>query len=94
MSNPIVGSTVLIQITVINPDTGNLEDASVDLVIRDPSGNESSVSPTNPSTGVYEYYLALDEEGWFYAIWTVTSGSYVTVKECGVCAGATVLVGG
>lgn len=93
MSTPLVGSTVLIQITVTDPD-GELSAASVDLVIRDPSGNESSVSPSNPSLGVYEYYLALDEEGWFYAIWTVTVGSYVTVKECGVCAGATVLVGG
>lgn len=92
MSTPLVGSTVLIQITVTDPD-GELTAASVELVIRDPQGNEATVSPSNPSTGVYEYYLALDEEGWFTAIWTVTVGSYVTVKECQVCAGATVLVG-
>lgn len=93
MSNPIVGSTVNVQITVTDPDTGDLTNATVDLVIRDPSGNESSVVPTNPSTGVYSYYLTLDEDGWWYAIWTVTLGNYVTVKECGVCATATVLVG-
>lgn len=92
MSNPIVGSTVLIQITVTDPD-GELSAATVDLVIRDPDGDETSVSPTNPSLGVYEYYLALVEDGWWYAIWTVTVGNYVTVKECGVCATPTVLVG-
>lgn len=90
MSNPIVGSTVLIQITVTTPD-GDLTAASVDLTIRDPEGNQTSVSPSNPSLGVYEYYLNLDEDGWWYAIWEVTVGSYVTVKECGVCAFATVL---
>jgi hypothetical protein len=93
MSNPIVGSTVLIQITVTNPTTGELEVAtSVDLTIIDPSGNEDAESPTNPSTGVYEFYLTLDEEGWFYAVWTVASGELTTVKECSVCAGESALV--
>ena len=93
MSNPLVGSTVLIQITVTDPTTGELSAASVDLVIRAPDGTESAESPTNPSLGVYEYYLTLDAEDWWTAIWTVTVGEYVTVKECQVCAGASVLVG-
>lgn len=94
MANPLVGSTVLVDIQVTDPDTGELTNATdVDLVIRDPSGNESTEIPTNPSTGVYEFYLTLDEEGWWYPIWTVTLGSLVTVTECSVCAAATVLVG-
>ena len=92
MSNPIVGSTVLTQITVTDPD-GELAAATVELVIRAPDGTETTETPDNPSTGVYEYYLPLDEEGWWYAIWTVTVGAYVTVKECGVCAAETILVG-
>ena len=94
MPNPLVGSTVLVSITVTNPTTGELEDATdVDLVIRDPAGVETTVVPDHPSTGVYEYYLTLDQEGWWYPIWTVTMGSLVTVTECSVCAAATVLVG-
>jgi hypothetical protein len=92
MSNPLVGSTVLIQITVTNPTTGALEDATVDLTIIDPSGNETEPTVTHASTGVYEYYLLLDEIGWFYAVWTVTSGEFTTVKECSVCAGESALV--
>lgn len=90
MSSPIVGSTVLIQITVTDPD-GELTAASVDLTIRAPDGTQTTPAPANPSLGVYEYYLPLTEDGWWYAIWEVTVGSYVTVKECGVCAFATVL---
>lgn len=86
MSNPLVGSTVLIQITVTDPTTGELTAATVDLTIRDPDGNETPEVPTNPSVGIYQHYQNLDEEGWFYAIWTVTSGEYVTVKVCQVCA--------
>lgn len=94
MANPIVGSTVQLLITVLDPETELPVNASaVVLVIRDPSGNESTVATTNPSTGVYSYFLELDEAGYFVAIWTVTVGSYTTVRECQVCADATVLVG-
>lgn len=93
MSNPLVGSTVLIQITVTDPTTGDLAAATVDLVIKAPDGTETPETPDNPSLGVYEFYLSLDETEWWTAIWTVTVGSYVTVKECSVCAGASVLAG-
>lgn len=93
MTDALVGSTVLVYITVTDPTTGDLTNATVDLIIQDPMGNETVESPTNPSTGIYEFYLSLDEEGWWTAIWSVTSGDFVTVKECTVCAKATVLVG-
>lgn len=95
MSDPvIVGSTVRFQITVTDPDTGDLTAAtSVDLTVTDPAGIESTPAVTNPSTGVYQSFVDLDQEGWFTATWTVTLGSFVTVKECAVCAGATVVVG-
>lgn len=92
MSEPLVGSTVLIQITVTDPVTGDLAAAMVDLVVQAPDGTETSPVPTNPSVGVYEHYLTLTQEGWWYAIWTATSGEYVTVKECSVCASASALV--
>lgn len=92
MSNPLVGSTVLIQITVTDPTTGELAAATVDLVIQAPDGTETSPAPTNPSVGVYQHFLTLDQEGWWYAVWTATSGSYVTVKECSVCASPSALV--
>ena len=93
MSNPLVGSTVLVQITVTDPTTGALSDATVDLVVRTPDGTETAETPDHPSTGIYEHYLTLTEEGWWTTIWTVTVGEFVTVKECQVCAGASVLVG-
>ena len=92
MTQPLVGSTVLSRVTVTDPD-GELAAATVDLVIRAPDGTETSETPDNPSVGVYEYYLPLTEEGWWYAIWTVTVGNYTTVTECGVCAAPTILVG-
>jgi hypothetical protein len=91
MSNPIVGSTVLIQITVTDPD-GELAAATVDLHVFDPSGVETEPVPTNPSVGIYQHYLTLDEAGWWYAVWEATSGELTTVKECSVCAGDSSLV--
>lgn len=88
----LVGSTVLVRITVRDTD-GELADGTVDLVIQDPQGNETSVSPTHTSTGIYDYYLDLDEDGWWTAVWTVTVGSFTEVIECTVCAKASVLVG-
>jgi hypothetical protein len=92
MSDPLVGSTVLIQITVTDPVTGDPAAATVDLVIQAPDGTETTPVPTNPSVGVYQHYLALDAAGWWTAYWTATSGEYVTVKECSVCASASGLV--
>ena len=93
MSDPLVGSTVLMQITVTDAVTGDLTNGTVDLVIRAPDGTETTEVPTNPSVGIYQHFLTLTDEGWWYAIWTVTVGDFTTVEECGVCAGATVLVG-
>lgn len=95
MSDVVVGSTVLTRATVVNPLTGELANATdIDLVIKDPSGNEDPVIPTNTSTGIYDYYFTVDEPGWFYPVWTVTVGSFVeVVEDCGVCGSASVLVG-
>ena len=86
MSNPLVGSTVLSQITVTDPTTGELVNGTVVLTIRDPDGDESVEVPTNPSTGIYQYLLPLDAEGWFYAIWSVTVAGLTTIAVCQVCA--------
>ena len=46
MSDVVVGSTVLTRATVVNPLTGELTNATdIDLVIKDPSGNEDPVIP-------------------------------------------------
>lgn len=87
LSNPLVGSSVITRITVTDPETGQATDAdSVDLIVQDPGGNETSETPTHPSTGVYQFPIDLDEPGWFIAIWTVIVGDLMTVKECQVCA--------
>lgn len=92
MSNPLVGSTVLIYITVTDPLTGDPAAATVDLTIISPAGVETTPTPTNPSTGVYEHFLTLTEEGDWWAVWEATSGDYTTVKECSVCAVDSALV--
>jgi hypothetical protein len=89
----LVGSTVRVRIYVRDPATGDLANGTVDLVIQDPSGNETPEIPTNTSTGIYDFYLDLDEEGQWTAIWTVTVGSFTGVEECCVSAVASVLVG-
>lgn len=88
----LVGSTVLLQITVTDPTTGDPTAATVDLDIVDPSGVVTSESPANPSVGVYTFALELTEAGWWTAVWTATSGSLTTVKECTVCATDSALV--
>lgn len=92
MSDPLVGSTVLQRITVTDPATGALTDATVTLVVQAPDGTETTPAPDHPSTGVYEHYLALTAEGWWTLIWTAASGQFVTVEECAVCASASALV--
>lgn len=91
MSNPLVGSTVLVQITVTDPSTGAPADATVELVVKAPDGSESTPTPDHPSTGVYSHYLDLSAEGWWTAIWTATVGELTTRQECAVCASPTVL---
>jgi len=88
-----MGSTVLVQITVTDAITGELANGTIDLVVRAPDGTETTEIPTNPSIGIYQHFLLLDEAGWWTTIWTATVGDFTTVKECSVCAGATVLVG-
>lgn len=90
--NYLVGSTVLVRITV-RDDEGDLSDGTVDLVIQAPDGTETSESPTHTSTGIYDFYLDLDEEGWWTAIWTVTVANFTSVIECTVCAKASVMAG-
>jgi hypothetical protein len=95
MSEPLVGSTVLMLFYVYEDQAKTIpaDATSIDLVIQDPDGAQSPETPTHISTGVYGYYLPLTAPGWWYAIWTATSGDLVTPEECGVCAGETILVG-
>lgn len=91
MSNPLVGSTVIVRFTVTDPDTGERTDASVTADIMDPSGNHTTPTPDHPSTGVYDVAVALDEPGYFAVTLTATSGDLTTVEECSVCADASVV---
>lgn len=83
--NHYVGSTIRRFVTVTDPD-GVLTNGTVTLEVTDPSGAVTTPVPDNPSTGIYEHYLALTEAGDFYLEWTVTIGSYVEVEVCSVCA--------
>lgn len=66
-----VGDGYAIEYQARDPD-GTLVSATVALSLTDPSGNTSTVSPTNPSTGIYRYTIDLDEAGVWRWVWTVT----------------------
>lgn len=48
-------------------DDAVTDPTTVTVKVLDPSSNETSATPTNPSTGVYYYDVSLDEAGdWYY----------------------------
>jgi hypothetical protein len=67
-----VGDGYPIEYQARDPD-GVLTAATMALTVTDPSGNDTTPSPTNPSTGIYRYTIDLDEAGlWRWVWWAVT----------------------
>lgn len=89
--NHIVGSTVLVRLTVTNE--GELAEAVVTATIREPDGTESAGIVTNPSTGVYATLVDLTMPGPWYVVWTASAAGLTEVIECCVVAVESILVG-
>lgn len=61
-----IGDQVRVQATFTNSE-GALTDPTVVLTVERPNGSVSTVSTTNPSTGVYQGLVTTDAEGhWHY----------------------------
>lgn len=67
-----VGDEYPIRYRAVNADR-ELIAATLTLTVTDPSGNPSTPTPSNPSTGIYEYAIDVDEAGFWQYQWTVTS---------------------
>lgn len=64
----LVGDTVKLTNTFKVSGTAT-DPTSVTLTVTDPSGNDTTPSPTNSATGVYTYDLAVDEAGVWIVKW-------------------------
>ena len=82
----IIGSSVVVQATFRDLDGVLTNPSDVELIIRDPSGNQTAGSPTNFSTGVYRDDVTLDEAGWWSFRFEGTIGGNMAVCEGRVCA--------
>lgn len=75
----IIGTQVRMQLILKDYDDA-LVAGTVVCNLKDPSGNASTPSVTNPSTGVYHAFVTTDEAGeWPYQF--VSSGATVAVGE-------------
>lgn len=84
MSDPIIGSTVTIQAT-FKDINGALVDPVVTLTVNDPSGDVTTPAPTNPSVGVYQHELDLNEAGIWKWRWEGDSTEGNVVCESSIC---------
>ena len=85
MNSPIIGQTVVLQATFKDIAGVLVDPSSVTLTIEDPSGDETTPVPTNPSVGVYQHPLDLDEVGdWDYR-WEGDTTEGTAVCEGRVC---------
>lgn len=86
MSKYVTGQTVTLRAT-FRDIAGDLIDPSiVVLTVEDPDDNVDSPVPTNPSVGVYEHQLTLDEAGWWDFRYEGTTSEGTSVCEGTVCA--------
>lgn len=54
---------------------------SVTVTVKDPSGNDSTPTPTNSSTGVYTLNLDLDEYGQWNIKWAGTGAVVAAIVK-------------
>lgn len=76
-----VGATVVLSLTVTDPDTAQLVDPdTVTATVRRPDGMTSAPTVSHPSVGVYRVSVVADAEGpWRYRF--VGTGAYAGVAE-------------
>ena len=92
--NPIVGSSVTLQGTFRDSETGALYDPDdVILNVLDPLGTVTSPVPDNPSTGIFEYQLLLDVAGMWLFQFVGTTDDLIAIAEGQVCAAQSIFAG-
>lgn len=92
MSTPIVGQSVVLQATFTDTDGNLVDPSSVTLTIEAPDGTTTTPVPTNPSVGVYQHTLDLDEAGDFDYRWEGDTTEGTAVCEGRVCAVASSVI--
>ena len=92
MANPIVGSTVTLQVEWFDLAGDPVAGATV-LYVQDPSGTETTPAVSNPTTGVYRAQVTLNEAGICRHRWEAVSVDGTIVCEGSVCAQASALGG-
>lgn len=85
MSTPIVGQSVILQATFTDTDGELVDPSSVTLTIEAPDGTTTTPAVTNPSVGVYQHILDLDEVGDYDFRWEGTTSEGTAVCEGRVC---------
>ena len=85
------GSTATIRATFRDIDGDLVDPSSVDLTIQAPDGTQTSEVPTNPSIGVYEFQLNLDQVGWYAFRFEGSTSEGMAVCEGKVCVKASAL---
>jgi uncharacterized protein YfaS (alpha-2-macroglobulin family) len=86
------GDTVLLRVTVRDTD-GELVAATTTLTVEDPSGTITTPAVSNPSLGVYQASVLLDEAGWWSYRWEATTTEGTKICEGRVCPCASALTG-
>lgn len=88
----VVGQTVIIEVDFTDENGTPTNPTTVVLTVRDPSGNTSTPTHTNPATGHYEAVVTLDEAGVWRWRWTGTTSGVTAVVEDRVCAERSLVV--
>jgi len=76
------GETLVIRTSVKNA-SGVLEDPD-EITFKYKmglNGDETSLTPQNISTGIYEVETVTNEAGNFYGVWTSTTGTQKTIEQ-------------
>jgi hypothetical protein len=87
MTTYVVGQTIIIVGTFTDADDVLTDPVTVVLTVRSPSGIVTTPTFTNPSVGVYESVVTLDEVGiWRWEWEGTTLGVTAISPPDGVCA--------
>lgn len=72
MTTRDIGDSYGIEYQARDPDSRALVDVTVVLTIRDPSGSETTPTPTHVSTGIYRYAIPLASAGTWSWQWDIS----------------------
>lgn len=87
-----VDETRVVTATFRLTDGTLVDPTNVVLTVKDPSGNTSTPTVSNPSTGVFTATIDFDEEGIWYWRWTGETSEGTVAAECSECVVASSVV--